>query len=138
MTTQTLAFYKAKSNRDKKKVYNQYSDFSREIPNLIKVRKKYKYSGNVCLGYAKNAGDWKPWRFGRHAILLHPSTVIEIEGGKTYWLLTTNVCDYLRRNKNSLRELDSNKFNGMKTRSYLVNIEDLVNFDLQQTLQLAG
>jgi len=138
MTSQNLAFQKAKLNRDKKMVYNQYSDFSRDIPNLIKVRKNYKNSGNVCLGYAKNAGDWKPWRFGKHSILLHPSTVIEIEGGKTFWLLTTNVCDYLRKNKNSLRELDSNKFNGMKTRSYLVNIEDLVNFDLQQNYEVVA
>jgi hypothetical protein len=114
MTTNTLAFQKAKTNRDKKKrVYNQYSDFSREIPNLIKVGKKYKNSGNVCLGYAKNAGDWRPWRFGKHSMILHPSTVIQIEGGQTYWLQTTNVCDYLRKHKNSLRELETNKFKGL-------------------------
>ena len=58
MTTNNEAFMKARVNRDKKKVYNQYSDFSRDIPNLRKVGKKYKNSGNVCLGYAKNAGDW--------------------------------------------------------------------------------
>ena len=104
MEKNTLAFQKAKNNRDKKKkVYNQYSDFSKDMPNLIKVGKKYKNSGNVCLGYAKNAGDWRPWRFGKQSIILHTSTVIQIEGGDTYWLQTANVCDYLRKNKNSLR-----------------------------------
>ena len=132
MATKTLAFQKAKNNRDKtKKVYNQYSDFSKDMPNLIKVGKKYKNSGNVCLGYAKNAGDWRPWRFGKHSIILHPSTVIQIEGGETYWLQTANVCDYLRKNKNSLRELETNKFKGLKTKSYIVNIRDLVNYNLE-------
>ena len=51
---------RAAINRDKKKVYNQYSDFSKDIPNLVKVGTKYQASGNVCLGVAKNAGDWKP------------------------------------------------------------------------------
>jgi hypothetical protein len=139
MATNTLAFQKAKNNRDKKKkTYNQYSDFSREIPNLIKVGKKYKNSGNVCLGYAKNAGDWRPWRFGKPTIILHPSTVIQIEGGQTYWLQTTNVCDYLRKNKNALRELETNKFKGLKTKSYIVNIEDLVNYNLQMNYQEAA
>lgn len=139
MTINTLAFQKAKTNRDKKKrVYNQYSDFSRDIPNLIKVGKKYKNSGNVCLGYAKNAGDWKPWRFGKDSMILHPSTVLQIEGGQTYWLQTTNVCDYLRKNKNSLRELETNKFKGLKTKSYIVNIEDLVNYNLQMNYQEAA
>jgi hypothetical protein len=138
MNTNNTAFLKAKNNRDKKKVYNQYSDFSKEIPNLIKVGKKYKNSGNVCLGYAKNAGDWKPWRFGKHSIILHPSTAIQIEGGQTYWLQTANVCDYLRKNKNVLRALDSKGFNGLKTKSYIVKIEDLVNYDLQQNYQVAA
>jgi hypothetical protein len=40
MTGNNAAFLKARENRDKKKVYNQYSDFSRDIPNLIKVGKK--------------------------------------------------------------------------------------------------
>jgi len=135
---QTRKYSKTAVNRDKKKVYNQYSDFSKEIPNLLKITKKYKNSGNVCLGYAKNAGNWKPWRFGKHSFILHPSTVIQIEGGKTYWLKTANVCDYLRLNKNSLRELESNKFNGLKTKSYIVKIEDLVNYDLQQNYQVAA
>jgi hypothetical protein len=139
MATNTLAFQKAKTNRDKKKkVYNQYSDFSKEMPNLIKVGKKYKNSGNVCLGYAKNAGDWRPWRFGKHSIILHPSTVIQIEGGDTYWLQTANVCDYLRKHKNSLRELETNKFKGLKTKSYIVNIKDLVNYNLQMNYQEAA
>ena len=138
MNTTNMAFLKAKNNRDKKRVYNQYSDFSKEIPNLIKVGKKYKNSGNVCLGYAKNAGDWKPWRFGKHSIILHPSTAIQIEGGKTYWLQTANVCDYLRENKNVLRALDSKGFNGLKTKSYIVKIEDLVNYDLQKNYQVAA
>ena len=135
---QNETFEKARENRDKKKVYNQYSDFSRDIPNLIIVGKKYRKSGNVCLGYSKNAGDWKPWRFGKHPIMLHPSTVIQIEGGKTHWLQTANVCDYLRSKKNSLRELDTNKFKGLKTRSYIVNIQDLVNYDLEQSYQVAA
>jgi hypothetical protein len=139
MEKNTLAFQKAKNNRDKKKkVYNQYSDFSKDMPNLIKVGKKYKNSGNVCLGYAKNAGDWRPWRFGKHSIILHPSTVIQIEGGDTYWLQTANVCDYLRKNKNSLRELETNKFKGLKTKSYMVNIKDLVNYNLEMTYQEAA
>ena len=139
MATNTLAFQKAKYNRDKtKKVYNQYSDFSKDMPNLIKVGKKYKNSGNVCLGYAKNAGDWRPWRFGKHSIILHPSTVIQIEGGDTYWLQTANVCDYLRKNKNSLRELETNKFKGLKTKSYIVNIKDLVNYNLEMNYQEAA
>lgn len=139
MATNTLAFQKAKNTRDKtKKVYNQYSDFSKDMPNLIKVGKKYKNSGNVCLGYAKNAGDWRPWRFGKHSIILHPSTVIQIEGGDTYWLQTANVCDYLRKNKNSLRELETNKFKGLKTKSYIVNIKDLVNYNLEMTYQEAA
>ena len=138
MATNTLAFQKAKNNRDKKKVYNQYSDFSKDIPNLIKVGKKYKNIGNVCLGYAKNAGDWRPWRFGKHPIILHPSTVIQIEGGDTYWLQTANVCDYLRKNKNSLRELETNKFKGLKTKSYIVNIKDLVNYNLEMKYQEAA
>jgi hypothetical protein len=139
MEKNTLAFQKAKNNRDKKKkVYNQYSDFSTDLPNHIKVTKKYKNSGNVCLGYAKNAGDWKPWRFGKHSIILHQSTVIQVEGGKTYWLQTANVCDYLRKNKNTLRPLESKGFNGLKTKSYLVKIEELVNYDLQQKYQVAA
>jgi hypothetical protein len=139
MEKNTLAFQKARNNRDKKKkVYNQYSDFSKDMPNLIKVGKKYKNSGNVCLGYAKNAGDWRPWRFGKHSIILHPSTVIQIEGGDTYWLQTANVCDYLRKNKNSLRELETNKFKGLKTKSYIVNIKDLVNYNLQMNYQEAA
>lgn len=131
-------YTKAAVKRDKKKVYNQYSDFSKEIPNLIKVTKKYKNSGNVCLGYAKNAGHWNPWRFGKHAFSLHPSTVIKIEGGNTFWLKTENVCNYLRLNKYSLRELETNKFKGLKTKSYIVKIEDLVNYDLQQNYQVAA
>ena len=139
MEKNTLAFQKAKNNRDKKKkVYNQYSDFSKDMPNLIKVGKKYKNSGNVCLGYAKNAGDWRPWRFGKHSIILHPSTVIQIEGGDTYWLQTAYVCDYLRKNKNSLRELETNKFKGLKTKSYIVNIKDLVNYNLEMNYQQAA
>jgi len=139
MEKNALAFQKAKNNRDKKKkVYNQYSDFSKDMPNLIKVGKKYKNSGNVCLGYAKNAGDWRPWRFGKHSIILHPSTVIQIEGGDTYWLQTANVCDYLRKNKNSLRELETNKFKGLKTKSYIVNIKDLVNYNLEMNYQEAA
>jgi len=139
MEKNALAFQKAKNNRDKKKkVYNQYSDFSKDMPNLIKVGKKYKNSGNVCLGYAKNAGDWRPWRFGKHSIILHPSTVIQIEGGDTYWLQTANVCDYLRKNKNSLRELETNKFKGLKTKSYIVNIKDLVNYNLEMNYQQAA
>ena len=138
MTINNEAFLKARVNRDKKRVYNQYSDFSRDIPNLIKVGKKYKNSGNVCLGYAKNAGDWRPWRFGKHPIMLHPSTVIQIEGGQTLWLQTANVCDYLQSHKDSLRELDTNKFKGLKTRSYIVNIQDLVNFDLELNYKIAG
>ena len=138
MTSKNEAFMKARVNRDKKRVYNQYSDFSRDIPNLIKVGKKYKNSGNVCLGYAKNAGDWRPWRFGKHPIMLHPSTVIQIEGGQTLWLQTANVCDYLQSHKDSLRELDTNKFKGLKTRSYIVNIQDLVNFDLELNYKIAG
>jgi hypothetical protein len=139
MATNTLAFQKAKNNRDKKKkVYNQYSDFSKDMPNLIKVGKKYNNSGNVCLGYAKNAGEWRPWRFGKHSIMLHPSTVIQIEGGDTYWLQTSNVCDYLRKNKNSLRELETNKFKGLKTKSYIVNIKDLVNYNLEMKYQQAA
>ena len=139
MATNNLAFQKAKNNRDKtKKVYNQYSDFSKDMPNLIKVGKKYRNSGNVCLGYAKNAGDWRPWRFGKHSIMLHPSTVIQIEGGDTYWLQTFNVCDYLRKNKNSLRELETNKFKGLKTKSYIVNIKDLVNYNLEMNYQEAA
>ena len=35
MTINTLAFQKAKTSRDKKKVYNQYSDFSTAIPFQI-------------------------------------------------------------------------------------------------------
>lgn len=139
MKENTLAFQKAKNNRDRKqKVYNQYSDFSKDMPNLIKVGKKYRNSGNVCLGYAKNAGDWRPWRFGKHSIILHPSTVIQIEGGDTYWLQTANVCDYLRKNKNSLRELETNKFKGLKTKSYIVNIKDLVNYNIQMNYQEAA
>jgi hypothetical protein len=139
MATNTLAFQKAKNNRDKtKKVYNQYSDFSKDMPNLIKVGKKYKNSGNVCLGYANNAGDWRPWRFGKHSIILHPSTVIQIEGGDTYWLQTSHVCDYLRKYKNSLRELETNKFKGLKTKSYSVNIKDLVNYNLEMNYQEAA
>ena len=131
-------YTKAAIKRDKKKVYNQYSDFSKEMPNLIKVGKKYNNSGNVCLGYAKNAGDWKPWRFGKHSIILHQSTVIQIEGGDTFWLQTANVCDYLRKNKNVLRALESKGFNGLKTKSYIVKIEDLVAYDLQQKYQVAA
>jgi hypothetical protein len=129
---------KAAINRDKKKVYNQYSDFSKDIPNLVKVGTKYQASGNVCLGVAKNAGDWKPWRFGKHSIILHQSTVIQIEGGDTFWLQTANVCDYLRKNKNVLRALESKGFNGLKTKSYIVKIEDLVAYDLQQKYQVAA
>ena len=138
MTMNNLAFNKAKNTRDKKKVYNQYSDFSSEIPNLIIIRKQYKNSGNACFGYAKNAGDWKPWRFGLHPLMLHSSTVIQIEGGKTHWLQTENVCEYLSKNKNELRELDSKGFNGLRTKSYLVNIEKLVNFDLQKKYEIAA
>ena len=75
---------------------------------------------------------------GKHSIILHPSTVIQIEGGQTYWLQTTNVCDYLRKNKNALRELETNKFKGLKTKSYIVNIEDLVNYNLQMNYQEAA
>jgi hypothetical protein len=131
-------FEKARNNRDRKSAYNQYSDFSREIPNLMKVTKKYKNSGNVCLGYAKNAGNWRPWRFGKQPFTIHPSTVIQIEGGNTYWLQTVNVCKYLEENRLKLRELESNKFKGLVTKSYIVKIEDLIEYDLQQSFELAA
>ena len=52
MTTNTLAFQKAKTNRDKKKVYNQYSDFSTEMPNHIKVGIKFVILAVILvLGY---------------------------------------------------------------------------------------
>ena len=127
-----------KTKRDKKKVYNQFSDFSREIPNLVNVGDKYQARGNVCLGTATNAYTWKPWRFGKKSYLLHPITVIQIGKVKTLYLNTALVCEYLIRNKSRLRELESAGFKGLKTRSYIVNIQDLENFCNEESLLIAS
>jgi hypothetical protein len=124
--------------RDKKKAYNQYSDFSKDIPNLVKVGTKYQASGNVCLGVAKNAGNWKPWRFGKQSYLLHPMTLIQIGKIKTIYLSTALVCEYLRKHNSELRELESVGFNGLKTRSFIVKIEDLENFCNNESLLIAA
>ena len=138
MTTNNEAFLKARVNRDKKKVYNQYSDFSKDIPNLVKVGTKYQASGNVCLGVAKNAGDWKPWRFGKHSQILHPMTVIQIGKIKTIYLSTALVCEYLRKYKLELRELESVGFNGLKTKSFIVKIDDLETYCNQEAMLVAA
>jgi len=129
---------RAAINRDKKKVYNQYSDFSKDIPNLVKVGTKYQASGNVCLGVAKNAGDWKPWRFGKHSQILHPMTVIQIGKIKTIYLSTALVCEYLRKYKLELRELESVGFNGLKTKSFIVKIDDLETYCNQEAMLVAA
>jgi hypothetical protein len=131
-------YRKAAINRDKKKSYNQYSDFSKDIPNLVKVGTKYQGSGNVCLGVAKNAGNWKPWRFGKQSYLLHPMTLIQIGKIKTIYLSTALVCEYLRKNNSELRELESGGFNGLKTKSFIVKIEDLENFCNNQGSSIAA
>lgn len=129
---------KVATKRDKKKAYNQYSDFSREIPNLVKVGTKYQASGNVCLGVAKNAGNWKPWRFGKKSYLLHPMTLIQIGKIKTIYLSTASVCEYLDKHNSELRELESVGFNGLKTRSFIVKINDLENFCNNESFSIAG
>jgi hypothetical protein len=131
-------YRKAATNRDKKKTYNQYSDFSKDIPNLVKVGDKYQSSGNVCLGIAKNAGDWRPWRFGKHSYLLHPMTVIQIGKLRTLYLNTYLVCEYLSINKNNLRELESVGFKGLKTKSYIVKINELEDFCTNESLSVAS
>ena len=119
-------------------MYNQYSDFSKEIPNLVKVGTKYQASGNVCLGVAKNAGNWKPWRFGKHSQFLHPMTVIQIGKIRTIYLSTPLVCAYLRKFKSELRELESVGFNGLKTKSFIVKIDDLETYCNQETMLIAA
>ena len=131
-------YRKNATNRDKKKTYNQYSDFSKDIPNLVKVGDKYQASGNVCLGIAKNAGDWRPWRFGKHSYLLHPMTVIQIGKVRTLYLNTYLVCEYLSINKNNLRELESVGFKGLKTKSYIVKINELEDFCTNESLSVAS
>jgi len=131
-------YRKAPVSRDKKKVYNQYSDFSKDIPNLVKVGTKYQATGNVCLGVAKNAGNWKPWRFGKHSQILHPMTVIQIGKIKTIYLSTASICEYLRKNNSELRELESVGFNGLKTRSFIVKIDDLETYCNQEAILIAA
>ena len=138
MEKRNKSYKKAKASRDKKKVYNQYSDFSKDIPNLVKVGTKYQASGNVCLGVAKNAGDWKPWRFGKHSQILHPMTVIQIGKIKTIYLSTALVCEYLRKYKLELRELESVGFNGLKTKSFIVKIDDLETYCNQEAMLVAA
>ena len=138
MEKRNKPYKKAKASRDKKKVYNQYSDFSKDIPNLVKVGTKYQASGNVCLGVAKNAGDWKPWRFGKHSQILHPMTVIQIGKIKTIYLSTALVCEYLRKYKLELRELESVGFNGLKTKSFIVKIDDLETYCNQEAMLVAA
>ena len=138
MEKRNKSYKKAKASRDKKKVYNQYSDFSKDIPNLVKVGIKYQASGNVCLGVAKNAGDWKPWRFGKHSQILHPMTVIQIGKIKTIYLSTALVCEYLRKYKLELRELESVGFNGLKTKSFIVKIDDLETYCNQEAMLVAA
>jgi hypothetical protein len=138
MNNNNKPFRKAQNRRDQKAVYNQYSDFSKDIPNLIKVGQKYQASGNVCLGVATNAKNWKPWRFGKPSYLLHPMTVIQIGKINTIYLSTALVCDYLRKYSSELRELESGGFNGLKTRSFIVKIKDLENFCNNQALPVAA
>jgi len=131
-------YRKTAINRDNKKSYNQYSDFSKDIPNLVKVGTKYQGTGNVCLGVAKNAGNWKPWRFGKPSYQLHPITVIQIGKIRNIYLSTSSICDYLRLNSSELRDLESGGFNGLKTRSFIVKINDLENFCNNQGLPVAA
>jgi hypothetical protein len=44
----------------------------------------------------------------------------------------------LEENRLKLRELESNKFKGLVTKSYIVKIEDLIEYDLQQSFELAA
>ena len=127
MEKRNKSYKKAKASRDKKKVYN-----------LVKVGTKYQASGNVCLGVAKNAGDWKPWRFGKHSQILHPMTVIQIGKIKTIYLSTALVCEYLRKYKLELRELESVGFNGLKTKSFIVKIDDLETYCNQEVMLVAA
>ena len=57
---------------------------------------------------------------------------------KTLYLNTALVCEYLIRNKSRLRELESAGFKGLKTRSYIVNIQDLENFCNEESLLIAS
>lgn len=134
----TKQYRRAVRNRDKKKAYNQFSDFSSEYPNEVKVLDKYIGTGNVCLGTATNAKVWKPWRFGKHPYLLHPITVITIGKDKNIYLNTYLICKYLRLNKNNLREIESAGFKGLKTKAYLVNIKELEDFCKNESLSVAS
>lgn len=106
-----------------------YSDFNLTKPNLVQVGKKYANSGNICLGIEKVInGNSKTWRFGKHPMSLNPCTFIDIAGRDYIQLETQAILKYINRNRWNLKLIETTGFGGMFTKSFLVNIDELVSF----------
>lgn len=106
-----------------------YSDFNLTKPNLVQVGKKYANSGNICLGIEKVInGNSKTWRFGKHPMSLNPCTFIDIAGKDYIQLETQAILKYIDRNRWNLKLIETTGFGGMFTKSFLVNIDELVSF----------
>lgn len=106
-----------------------YSDFNLMKPNLVQVGKKYANSGNICLGIEKVInGNSKTWRFGKHPMSLNPCTFIDIAGRDYIQLETQAILKYIDRNRWNLKLIETTGFGGMFTKSFLVNIDELVSF----------
>ena len=115
--------------RNNKRKTVPYADFNSSQPNIVQVGKKYSKSGNVCLGIEKIIrGNSKTWRFGKHPMTLHPFTFIDIAGQNYIELETQAILKFINTNWKTLRLIETPKFNNLVTKSFLVNIDELVSF----------
>lgn len=106
-----------------------YSDFNISGPNHVQVGRKYVKSGNVCLGIEKVInGRSKTWRFGKHPMSLNPCTFLDIAGQDYIQLETQAILKFINKNRWNLKLIESTGFGGMTTKSFLVNINELVSF----------
>ena len=106
-----------------------YSDFNLMKPNIVQVGKRYANSGNICLGIEKVInGNSKTWRFGKHPMSLNPCTFVDIAGRDYIQLETQAILKYIDRNRWNLKLIETTGFGGMFTKSFLVNIDELVSF----------
>jgi hypothetical protein len=118
----------------RKSPHISHADFSTVKANHVHVGKKYSKSGNVCLGIQKTIhGNSKPWRFGKNPLTLHPFTYITIADQGFFELETQAILKYIKALGPELRIIENRAFKGLQTKSYLANLEDLIDYCKENT-----
>ena len=107
------------------------SDWNPSRPNVVWVNAKYRNTGNCIIAVRKWDGKQMiPFRAGRNLAVVHPLTVIRLEGEKDELRLNTKrVYQYLKE-KSESAEIYTEHFTFGKcpNDAYKVNINDLVSF----------